>query len=148
MESFIDKYIIEERLKPYLAITDNNFNLAIELYLLYMRINESLYFPLQNIELIIRNSFYKVIADKYGKDWIFEKKYLLYGLSGKKRLLQEQIDLIYEKRRCIIDRNDLISNLNFNFWLIFLDDDFEVTIWRPCLRKLFIKHDNKVLDLA
>ncbi len=145
MESFAGKYITEERLKPYLAVTDNDFDLSIELYLLYMRINESLYFPLQNIELIIRNSFYKIIANKYGKDWIFEKKYLLYGLSGKKDLLEKQLDLLYHKNKSIKNINDVISNVQFGFWLVFLDDDFEVTIWRPCLRKLFVKYDNKVL---
>lgn len=141
----LEKYITEERLKPYLAVTNNNVHRAIELYLLYTRINESLYFPLQNIELIVRNSFYNVIVDKYGRDWIFEKKYLLQGRDRNSDILIKQINSIIESKRGNINSNDLISNLNFGFWAMLLDSNFEVFFWRPCLRVLFYKYSEVVL---
>ena len=132
----IEKFLSEERLKPYLLKCNNNKILALKLYYLYMSINESLYFPLQNVELIMRNSFYNSIALKYGKDWILEKDYLLTGLSRKKDLLQKQLDFVYQEK-ITPNINDIISNVSFGFWTTFLDDDYEVEIWRPCLRKLF-----------
>ena len=68
-------YLSEERLQPYLNISNNDKEKAIELYELYTKINESLYFPLQNIEIIVRNSFYNSIALKYSKNWIIDKDY-------------------------------------------------------------------------
>ncbi len=145
MNKELETYITEERLKPYLVVTNNDFDMAIELYLLYTRINESLYFPLQNIELIVRNSFYRVIANKYGKDWIFEKRYLLQGRDKSNDLLIKQINSVIESKRGNIDSNDLISNLNFGFWTNLLDSNFEVFFWRPCLRILFCNYSKVVL---
>ena len=62
-----------ERLDPYLKLSDNDKNKALELYILYTKINESLYIPLQNVEVAVRNSFYESIALKYGYNWIMIK---------------------------------------------------------------------------
>ena len=138
-------YLSKERLRPYLNISNNDKEKAIELYDLYMAINESFYISLQNIELAIRNSFCNEISKKYGNNWLLDKQYLLKGQSTKKRLLLEQIETIYQKYKKINNCNDIISNLSFNFWIVFLDDDFEITFWRPCLRKVFDNFGNRVL---
>ncbi|MDR0423812.1 MAG: hypothetical protein LBH46_04495 [Rickettsiales bacterium] len=58
----LENCLSKERLNKYLPLTNNNKEKALILYKLYMSINESLYLPLQNIELIVRNSFYNAIA--------------------------------------------------------------------------------------
>ena len=140
----IEKILSKERLDPYLKLSNNDKDKALELYILYTKINESLYIPLQNIEVAIRNSFYESIALKYGYNWIIDKTQILRGLSRKKRLLLEKLDFVYEdKPNPTI--TDLISNVSLSFWTVLLDDDFEVEIWRPCLYKLFNKSNNKLL---
>ena len=39
----------------------------------------------------------------------------------------------------------LLDCITKSFNGVFLDDDFEVTLWRPCLRKIFNNYGNKVL---
>ncbi|GHU28729.1 hypothetical protein FACS1894152_6690 [Bacilli bacterium] len=142
----LEKYITRERLEPYLKLTNGDFEMAVRLYVLYTKINESLYFPLQNVELTVRNSFYKIIAEKYGDNWIFDTKYLLKGRDKSNDLLIKQINLAIErKKRKQINIDDLISNLSFGFWTTLLDSNFEVFFWRPCLRKLFRKSSNVLL---
>ena len=140
----IEKILSRERLDPYLKLSGNNKDKALELYILYTKINESLYIPLQNIEIAVRNSFYESIALKYGYNWIIDKTYLTTGLSRNKDLLLKKLDFVYkDKPNPTI--TDIISNVSLSFWTVLLDDDFEVEIWRPCLYKLFNKSNNKLL---
>lgn len=134
--------ISRERFSPYLKLADNSDLQALQLYEFNIKLSESFYPSLHNLEISLRNNFHLAIAKKYGKDWILNRK-LLAGMNNREFVNLSKIDEIISKLQTQ-DINKIISNLSFGFWVSLLYPNYEISLWRPCLREIF-PHDKKIL---
>jgi len=129
------KNISEVRFKPYLEIAENNMMKAIKLYEFNIKISESFYPALHNLEISLRNKFYSQLSKTHGPRWLLNNK-LLSGTNGREIVNINKINDICLKQKDF-DANVIISNLSLGFWTSLLYPNYELAFWRGCLRDIF-----------
>lgn len=131
----IIKNISTERFEPYFKLAKNNASNALKLYEFNIKISESFYPSLHNIEIFLRNNFHLAISKIYGEEWFLDRN-LLAGTSGKEFVNIAKVEDIVRKSK-IFNVNSVISNLSFGFWVSLLYPNYEIKVWRPALRNAF-----------
>ncbi len=124
-----------ERFSKYLNLASNSESAAFKLYEFNIRLSESFYPSLHNLEISLRNNFNFLIRKNYGEEWFLNKE-LLAGTNQKEFVNLRKIEEIISKSKTFCP-NKLVSNLSFGFWVSLLYPNYEISLWRPCLRKLF-----------
>jgi len=134
-QATIIKNISSERFKPYLEMAEGSISSAIKLYEFNIKISESFYSSLHNVEIFLRNNFHSAMMEIYGEKWFLNRN-LLAGTSGREFVNIVKVDDIIAKLKTS-NTSDVISNLSFGFWVSLLYPNYEINIWRPALRKIF-----------
>ena len=107
-------YLSEDRLRSYLDFTNNDIERAIKLYELNIKISNSFNYPLEILEVILRNSINSILIKYYGNKW-YEEDFLL---NKHKEAIKDVIDLLKQNKKDI-NLNNIISNVSFGFWVDF-----------------------------
>ncbi|WP_448204394.1 hypothetical protein [Azospirillum sp. sgz302134] len=132
----------QTRISRYLTEARGNRQLAMRLYQWNADIGESLYWPLQTLEITCRNAIARVLEDKYGAAWHMDGKFhrtLDDQAFGK---LKEALNRQERKRgagRVVADH--VIADLSFGFWTSLMTRSYEVPFgWtsRLCIAFPFI----------
>jgi hypothetical protein len=120
------KTISDQRLRGYLAEAGGNLDAALTLYERNTKLSESLYTPLQCLEICLRNTLNNQIVQTYGQDWMER---------GVPMLTQYARDQIAEARHELPDGSfdDLVAVLRFSFWVSLLGPTYDATLWRQSL---------------
>jgi hypothetical protein len=141
-EDFI-KYLSRERLKPYLELAGGDFNIATELYSWNVTLSENFYTPLCYFEVVLRNICNEKLRKELGDYWFYDKK-LLSGNNPKKSRcslgkIKEAKAKILEFRNpsYSITNGDMVSSLQFGFWVNLFRANYEHKIWKPYLKYVF-----------
>lgn len=136
----IDKIISklsDARLSKYLYWSKDDKDLAIKLYEANTKVSESLYTPLQNLEVLIRNEFHRLLSESYGDEW-YENPMLI------KSKQKERIDKAKETLKTNITPDRVVAELSLGFWVNLLNRHME-DLWRKCLHKAFIESEYKLI---
>jgi hypothetical protein len=124
------KSISGQRLSTYLAETGGDLDAALTLYEWNVRLAESLYGPLQCLEISLRNALNDQLQLSYGPDWMDRGASLLNPYAT---------DSIREARsdrsRCA--PGELVADLKFSFWISLLGPAYDSTLWRRALHRCF-----------
>ena len=107
-------YLSEDRLRSYLDFTNNDIERAIKLYELNIRVSNAFNYPLEILEVILRNSINSILIKYYGNKW-YEEDFLL---NKHKEAIKDVIDLLNQTKKDI-NLNNIISNVSFGFWVDF-----------------------------
>ncbi len=120
------KTISDQRLRGYLAEAGGNLDAALTLYERNTKLSESLYTPLQCLEICLRNTLNNQLVQTYGQDWMER---------GVPLLTQYARDQIAEARHELPDGSfdDLVAVLRFSFWVSLLGPSYDATLWRQSL---------------
>ncbi len=137
----IIKNISHERFLPYLNIAKQNEAKALLAYEFNIRLAESFYPILHNLEISLRNIFNQKIQEIYGQEWLLNKK-LILGTNQKELDNLEKVNQIIKKFKTE-NQSTIISNLSLGFWLSLLYPNYEISLWRPALRNAF-SYQNKI----
>ena len=116
-------YLSEDRLRSYLDFTNDNAEGAIKLYELNIKISNSFNYPLEILEIMLRNSVNSILIKYYGNKW-YEEDFLL---NKHKIAIKEVIDLLKQNKKDI-NLNNIISNVSFGFWVDFFHLKYKNTI--------------------
>lgn len=154
----LERTISPARLAPYLRLSGRDEKTALELYLWNVKLGQSFHFPVQAIEVALRNIVDDVFTQHIGGPWI--------DIGTASTFLNEKrIDNIKEAktRLASLDReittDDMIAALSFGFWVAALAPRYYPAIWSKWLPYAFPNlpdtHNhrdvyavaNKVLDL-
>jgi hypothetical protein len=135
----------EERFGRYLQLSNGDHDDALKLYTLNSRLSESLYIPLQMLEISLRNRIHSVasqlpIGDK-SKLWFFRPEFLKNcrqreHLDNAARGLLEP-DISAEPGR-------VVAKLPFGYWTAFFGKDYE-NMWQSGLNRVAKREDGKGL---
>ncbi len=128
------KNFSEERFRTYLDLT-TDYTSALALYEYNIKLSESFYPSLHNLEIALRNNFHLALAKIYGEEW-FLKRHLIKGSNRKESVNLSKIEEIIRKEKST-DAHVVISNLSFGFWVSLLYPNYELELWRPALRNIF-----------
>lgn len=136
MTHFLEKTLSPQRLKTYqsLAIQDQEKRTFEQLYALNLYYSKELYLILSGLEITIRNSFHRSIAQSVGKDDWFQ-----LGLLREKhqKQLNEAIEYLTRNKKGNYVFSDIIAHLNFGFWVHLCDAPYEQDFWNKALSKCF-----------
>ncbi len=127
----------EERLSSYrLHALDSNFDIMLR-YLWNMRLCESFYPALHNLEIVLRNKIYAAVFNKYGNAYWFDDQSMMRG---------HELSEVARTRSYIVSRHGpgfvpsegrIISELGFGFWNNLFVRHYDQSLFHPCLSKIF-----------
>ncbi len=131
-----------ERFARYLAWAEGDRVRALELYTLNTQVSETLYTPLQMLEVALRNRVHAVLSDAYNDRWFDDQA--LITLPNQR----EQIDKIYQdliKERKEPNPGRIVAMLTFSFWTSMLSPEYEI-LWQKTLHRIARKENGKGLS--
>jgi hypothetical protein len=131
-----------ERFGRYLAWAGRDRERAIELYTLNTRISESLYIPLQSLEVALRNRIHVVMAEGLGDEAWFQQAGVLLNDRQPDQLTKAVEDLKAVNKMPTPGR--IVAALSFGFWTAMFGPHYE-GLWRTTLHRIAAKPDGKRL---
>jgi hypothetical protein len=131
-----------ERFGRYLAWAGRDRERAIELYTLNTRISESLYTPLQSLEVALRNRIHVVMAEGLGDEAWFHQAGVLLNDRQPDQLTKAVEDLKAVNKMPTPGR--IVAALSFGFWTAMFGPHYE-GLWRTTLHRIAAKPDGKRL---
>jgi Abi-like protein len=126
----------------YLAWAGGDRERAIELYTLNTRISESLYTPLQSLEVALRNRIHVVMAEGLGDEAWFHQAGVLLNDRQPDQLTKAVEDLKAVNKMPTPGR--IVAALSFGFWTAMFGPHYE-GLWRTTLHRIAAKPDGKRL---
>lgn len=129
------------RFNAYLRQANNNKQKAIELYQLNTKVSAAFLPSLNICEITIRNAISEVLKKRYGDNWVKDEGLLrALPLINKNNLIEQTTKLKKrsgkkEKEPLTID--EIISELNFNFWQGCCTTRLENRLWKNDLSVSF-----------
>lgn len=134
-----------ERFARYLAWAQGDRTRAVELYTLNTRLSETLYIPLQMLEVALRNRIHAVASSVPHGDtdlpWFDRPEYQL-GTWQREQLDQAKADLATAGRPPEPGR--IVAALTFSYWTAFLGKEYE-TLWQQVLHRIARRPDGRGL---
>jgi hypothetical protein len=130
--------ISKARLQPYIDSprTKDQWE-ALTLYMYNATVSESLYVPLQNFEVGLRNRLHAVLTDKFGTDKWYEQEAERFA-SERKSPVHDAISEV-EKRKVDgeFKPGDIVAELNLGFWHSVFSEKFRSLLWPSYIFKVF-----------
>jgi hypothetical protein len=129
--------VSSERWRTYRLAAGFHDNTAIELYLWNAAIGQSFHFPLQTVEVALRNVIHNSLITLYGANWSSDPNFR--GLLDPRL----ETDIITTERR---HRNkysstpttpQVVASLSLGFWVALLRPTYRVPIWSLELSNAF-----------
>jgi hypothetical protein len=130
-----------ERFSRYLAWAEGDRGRAIELYTLNTRISESLYVPLQALEIALRNRIHAVMTEDHHESW-FETDPFQLNARQTTQLAKAVQDILDSDREPTPGR--VVAELTFGFWTAMLGTVYE-DLWRRSLHRIGNRPEGKRL---
>jgi len=98
-------------------------------------LSESLYGPIQGLEVTLRNKIHQRLGDQFGARWYDESR---VGLQYAQRDQVSRAKQSLQHQGKPLDPPRLIAELSFGFWVGLFGRRYETHLWRPHLRQLFV----------
>jgi len=131
LELSISKIRLEEYGK---TLETTNTKTIFTYYILNSEISKSLYIPLQNLEVALRNSIHNTLASFYKTDkWYDIKDFLDYKELSKISEAKQKLE--FSKKE--ITAHNIISELSFGFWTILFSKRYDQKIWNKHIKQIF-----------
>jgi hypothetical protein len=130
-----------ERFARYVNWAGGDRTRALELYSLNTKLSESLYTPLQALELALRNRIHAVMSEAFSERW-FESEEIVSIANQRKQIAQAKVELERDKTGSSTIPGKFVAAVSFSFWTAMLSPDYE-TLWRSHLNAIASKAEGK-----
>jgi hypothetical protein len=118
-----------ERLRTYRMASGFRDDVAIKLYLWNAAVGQSFHFPLQTVEVALRNVCHDALCDQYGENWCFNDACrAALGLKAVVELTKAETryNNIYGR---VPTTPQLLASLSLGFWVSLLRRNYVPLIW-------------------
>lgn len=126
------KFLAPERLEPY-KIKGDLIDETIIRYYWNIKLCESLYAPLQTLEIVLRNAVNNVCFKHFDDEMWFSQGFFtereLSAIDGAVEKL--------EKQRKPLDSCRIVAELTFGYWTSMFNEGYEINLFRPALSNIF-----------
>lgn len=122
-----------ERMRRYLAWAGQCPDHAVSLYSINLQLSESLYVPLQTLEILLRNRTHQVLAARHGPLW-FDATTAVLGIARQYDQVRTATADLQRQGRAITP-GGIISHLTFGFWTMMFNKEHEV-LWQQTLHRI------------
>ena len=137
----LERALSLERFGRYLDWAAGDRARAIELYTLNTRISESLYTPLQMLEVALRNRIHAVMTEARYEGWFHDAGFLL--TTSQTDQLEKAIRDVQDLGR-EPSPGRIVAALTFGFWTGMFSKEYE-NLWQMTLHCIGIRPDGKGL---
>lgn len=135
----LERTISRARLDKYLIEMNGDLDTSLELYEYNIRVSETFYTPLQNLEICLRNTIDECMSNTYGPDW-FHNGVCGLTIDAQNEVLAAYQELGGEEN---VPPGSVIAELKFAFWVGLLAPKYDATLWRKALYRGFLKTGGK-----
>ena len=129
LRSAFDRTITPDRWRTYQIAAGFDEDRAHRLYLWNAAVGQSFHFPLQAVEVALRNVIHQTFTTNYGPDWWQASNFR----AVIKQALQDDIQKAVRRyrRKYGIDPNTalIVASLSLGFWIALLARDYNVLLW-------------------
>jgi hypothetical protein len=125
------RYLSEERFDRYLKWANADEEEAFRLYSLNTALSESLYTPLQMLEITLRNQIHRAMTEKFTVLWI-DNESILDDLQ-KERIAKAKSDLLKSGKP--VAPEDVVATLTFGFWTTLFNRE-HADLWNSVLHTI------------
>jgi hypothetical protein len=140
-EEELEKALSLERFGRYLTWAGGDHARALELYALNTRLSESLYIPLQMLEVALRNRIHSVLAVARAPRWFEDNRFLLVPHQNA-QVAEALAELARERKEPTPGR--VVAALTFSFWTAMLGTAYE-NLWQTDLHQIARREDGRGL---
>ena len=134
----LERALSTDRLAPYLDAAEGRQDEAFRLYERNCRLSAAFYTPLQALEVAVRNEIDRTLSDRFGENWIEGEGIVLEPRQSTDIFNAiGQVSKDDRGRDRNYNRGEIISELNFGFWVGLLGPGNEVELWRKALYRGF-----------
>lgn len=122
-----------ERFARYLAWADGDRDHAIALYGQNTHLSESLYTPLQTLEVALRNRIHNTLAERKGDGWFGSGTGIVLLSHQSKQVTQAIEELV--KAGKTVTAGGVVAGLTFSFWTSMFNKEYEA-LWQQTLHRI------------
>ncbi|QKW58572.1 Abi family protein [Stenotrophomonas sp. NA06056] len=122
-----------ERFGRYLAWAAGDRDRAIALYGYNTRLSESLYTPLQTLEVVLRNRIHSTLSQAKGDAW-YEGHASVLRVPYQTQQTAKAIDELIKAGKSVT-AGGVVASLTFSFWTTMFNKDYE-TLWQQILHRI------------
>lgn len=124
-----------ERLQRYEDIAAGDTKRPLRLYMWNIALSESLYGPIQGLEVTLHNRIHQRFADQFGARR-YDNPRVGLQYAQRDQVLRAMQSLQHQGKP--VDPPRLVAELSFGFWVGLFGRRYETHLWRPHLRQLFV----------
>lgn len=132
----IRKTISASRYATYYKAAGHNDGRALKLYMWNAQLGEAFHFPVQAVEVALRNSVNIALGNVYTPNW-WECKDLQKLLDEERRADISTVLRRIRNRELELCTDQVIAGLSLGFWVGMLDGRYNAAIWSKQLRVAF-----------
>jgi hypothetical protein len=133
--SVLARSVSTTRLRRYLTIAGGDTAHALRLYMWNTALSESLYGPLQGLEITLRNKIHECLMAMFGVHWYDNPR---VGIQFAQRRQIDDAKNTLRSQNKPLEPARMVAELNFGFWVGLFGRKYENNLWRPHLRPLFV----------
>lgn len=128
--------ISPQRMTKYMNEAHGDRQRAIHLYNWNSSLSEAFYFPLQSVEISLRNAMCTSIVAIFGQNWCDDHRFVRLCNDGILKSIQKAKDRI-ERSGKPITQDRVTAALTFDFWSSLFGSDFDRQLWQKSLKTTF-----------
>src|SRR5690606_24625501 len=128
-------HLSDKRFGTYLQRAGFNKDYAFELYLYNARLAKAFLFPLQILEVTVRNTINELLIHKFDENYFFNQDFIDILNEYSEGSLKKAINRSKTNKNC-----DIVSTLTFDFWSNLFRDEYDRPLWQVNLHSIFPKH--------
>lgn len=122
-----------ERFARYSAWAAGDRDHAIALYGQNTRLSESLYTPLQTLEVALRNRIHTTVSVRKGDEWYGNGAGILLLSHQSKQVTQATEELVRAGKT--VTAGGVVAGLTFSFWTSMFNKEYEA-LWQQTLHRI------------
>jgi hypothetical protein len=130
----LSRCVSAARLQRYVAIAGGDTAQALRIYMWNTALSESLYGPLQGIEITLRNKIDEHLTAAFGAHW-YDNPKIGIQFAQQRQINDAKSSLQFQHKP--LDHTRMVAELTFGFWVGLLGTRYE-NLWRAHLRKIFV----------
>lgn len=128
-----------ERFGRYMDKANQDKELALAFYAHNMQLSESLYSPLQILEVVLRNRIHQVMTSVFG-EWWFDADTVGLQSAEQMHLTKARQDIQRENK--METSGQIVASLSFGFWTGLISPRYD-WLWKKHLNAIARKPDKK-----
>lgn len=146
----LQRTVSPERWRTYRFAAGFNDEKAIRLYLWNAAIGQSFHFPLQTVEVALRNVTHAALSAQYGANWCFDpacRAMLDPRMIGELDKAEQRYHKIYTR---MPTTPQLLASLSLGFWVSLLRKTYNVAIWNANAANAFpnLQQGESMVDVS